>query len=258
MHLYMHEYLNNFFTGKKKKEIYQSFFNFFLIITISFLFFFSTLILFYIFDIKIFYGIKSLKVFISIILFSYAEALIRLISSYYRSLMKIIFSNFLIIFFSIIKILFILLFIFIYAEISIPIFYTSLFLIFLSLGLVLIIFKDNQLNLNLILFPKKDLNKYFSYCLPLIFLAAMLWLNNFGDRYLLIYLEDYTFFSNYSIVYSLSVIGYFIPSVLNLVFHPQIQKDKNLNHSRNFHKIFSKFLHISNSLFILLFFFIFF
>lgn len=258
MHLYMHEYLNNFFTGKKKEEIYQSFSNFFLIITISFLFFFSTLVLFFIFDIKIFYGIESLKVFISIILFSYAEAIIRLISAYYRSLMKIIFSNFLIIIFSIIKILIILLFIFIYAEISEPIFYASLFMISLCLGLVLIIFKDNNFNLKLILFSKKNLNNYLSYCLPLIFLAAILWLNNFGDRYLLIYLEDYTFFSNYSIVYSLSVIGYFIPSVLNLVFHPQMQKDKNLNQSKNFHKIFSKFLHISNSLFILLFFFLFF
>ena len=240
IHLYFHEYLNNFLTGLQIEKIKNFFFKFFILTNISFIVIFSLSIClkFFVFNELNKYDL-DFKILISILVLSYVDAAIKILSSFFRVQMKIVLSNLLLNLFSISKILLIFFFVIYFKKIeNILLFSSLLFLTLYILFSLFVIIRYDFYKINIHLFSV-DYRKVFKFCFPLVILAIFLWFNNFGDRFVFIYLVDFNFYSEFSLFYSIGTIGYFVPFILNLVYHPIIQKEQNINQGKNIKIIFS-------------------
>lgn len=259
IHLYLHEYMNNFYTGKSLQLIEV---NYKKILLISLIFFTIIILITLVsseFILKyILYNQSNNKIIYTILFLISSDAISKIISSFYRAQLKIIFANFIYVVSTISKILILLILIYFNFSLINSFFYTSIIIFIFSLIMVFLslINIKNEKSDNVIISSNNDLYKY---CFPLILLATFLWIANFGDRFLIIYLEDFEFFSKYAILYSISSLAYFIPFTLTLIFHPLIQKKNNTGHSSKIFLQYDNYLIKSNFLFIglILFFLIF-
>lgn len=213
-----------FLPGERdSKKISQSFFSLFIIIILFLFFVLSVLLIFKGKVASLMFGSEIYKRYVVLfVLILFFQTIYTYLLNYFRTFKRIFFYSIIEISNSLLVIIFVLI-VFKFLERNIEtLLYVKIFIIaFFSFLLLFIIWKEIGFNL---FFDTEQIKLFFKYSAPLIPSAAMLWVINMSDRYLILHLLNLKDVGIYSASYNLSGTLMFFLTPISFVLFPTIIK----------------------------------